>query len=181
MFGVSLPEFIVLGTVALLVLGPEKLPGMLRTMGQWVAKVRRLTTEVRYQSGIDEVLRAEGFDGGLNELRSMMRGGPQLPSHAPVRPVQPDPFVPDRSREYPVEGPDAQGALPEDLVAPAVPEAAPAVPEAVAAVPEAVAVVPEAVPGPEATSAVAAPAVARAPEDGAPRNDSPAPTSPSDE
>lgn len=174
MFGVSLPEFIVLGTVALLVLGPEKLPGMLRTMGQWVAKVRRLTTEVRYQSGIDEVLRAEGFDGGLNELRSMMRGGPQLPSHAPVRPVQPDPFVPDRSREYPVEGPDAQGALPEDLVASAVPEAAPAVPEAVA-------VVPEAVPGPEATSAVAAPAVARAPEDGAPRNDSPAPTSPSDE
>jgi sec-independent protein translocase protein TatB len=122
-FGVSFPEFIVLGTVALLVLGPDKLPGMLRTMGQWIAKVRRLTTEVRYQSGIDEVLRAEGFDGGLNELRSMMRGGGHVPQHAPVRPVQPDPFVPDRSREYPVEGPDAQGALPEDLVAPAVVDA----------------------------------------------------------
>jgi sec-independent protein translocase protein TatB len=34
-FGVSFPEFLLLGTVALLVLGPEKLPGMLRTMGQW--------------------------------------------------------------------------------------------------------------------------------------------------
>jgi sec-independent protein translocase protein TatB len=121
-FGVSFPEFIVLGTVALLVLGPEKLPGMLRTMGQWIAKIRRLTTEVRYQSGIDEVLRAEGFDGGLNELRSMMRGGGgHTPQYSPPRPAQPEPFVPDRSREYPVEGPDAQGALPEDLVSPAVP------------------------------------------------------------
>jgi sec-independent protein translocase protein TatB len=123
-FGVSFPEFIVLGTVALLVLGPDKLPGMLRTMGQWVAKVRRLTTEVRYQSGIDDVLRAEGFDGGLNELRSMMRGGVSMPSHNPVRTVQSDTFVPDKSREYPAEGPDAYGALPEDLVEHAMPEMA---------------------------------------------------------
>ena len=125
MFGVSFPELVVLGTVALLVLGPEKLPGMLRTMGQWVAKLRRLTTEVRYQSGIDEVLRAEGFDGGLNELRSIMRGGTATASHsATIRQPTPESFVSDKSREYPAEGPDAYGALPEDLVSPA-PEALP--------------------------------------------------------
>lgn len=139
MFGVSFPEFVVLGTVALLVLGPDKLPGMLRTMGHWITKVRRLTTEVRYQSGIDEVLRAEGFDGGLNELRSMMRGGGGYTAQHAPRPAQPEPFVPDRSREYPVEGPDAQGALPEDLVSPPAADA-PALasggePELVAAAP----------------------------------------------
>ncbi|HTV22849.1 MAG TPA: twin-arginine translocase TatA/TatE family subunit [Polyangiaceae bacterium] len=124
MFGVSFPELVVLGTVALLVLGPEKLPGMLRTMGQWIAKLRRLTTEVRYQSGIDEVLRAEGFDGGLNELRSIMRGGPAMASHsATIRQPTPEAFVSDKSREYPAEGPDAYGALPEDLVSPASPAA----------------------------------------------------------
>ncbi|HWO12608.1 MAG TPA: twin-arginine translocase TatA/TatE family subunit [Polyangiaceae bacterium] len=161
MFGVSFPELIVLGTVALLVLGPEKLPGMLRTMGQWVAKLRRLTTEVRYQSGIDEVLRAEGFDGGLNELRAMMRGGVSAPSHAPVRPPQPEVFVPDKSREYPAEGPDAYGALPEDLVALAMPEvAASTAPAAVASASEAAAV------------ATDAPSPAPSP---APRADSPAP------
>lgn len=129
MFGVSFPELVVLGTVALLVLGPEKLPGMLRTMGQWVAKLRRLTTEVRHQSGIDEVLRAEGFDGGLNELRSIMRGGSvSTPSHhATIRQPAPEPFVSDKSREYPVEGPDAYGALPEDLVSPAPAALPPAV------------------------------------------------------
>lgn len=135
MFGVSLPELIVLGTVALLVLGPEKLPGMLRTLGQWVAKLRRLTTEVRYQSGIDEVLRAEGFDGGLNELRSIMRGGTAtMASHqATIRQPAAEQFVSDKSREYPVEGPDTYGALPEDLVSP-VPAALPPG-EAVAALP----------------------------------------------
>jgi sec-independent protein translocase protein TatB len=119
-FGVSLPEFLVLGTVALLVLGPEKLPGMLRTMGQWLAKLRRLTTEVRNQSGIDDVLRAEGFEGGLNELRGMMRGVAPVTNHPPpVRQPVVETFVADKSREYPAEGPDAYGALPEDLVAPA--------------------------------------------------------------
>ena len=110
-----------LGTVALLVLGPDKLPGMLRTLGKWVAKLRKLTTEVRYQSGIDDVLRAEGFDGGLNELRSIMRGGGGGAAGAyspPVRaPAAPDHFAADKTREYPLEGPDAYGALPEDLLA----------------------------------------------------------------
>lgn len=120
MFGVSFPELLVLGTVALLVLGPEKLPGMLRTLGQWLAKLRRLTTEVRYQSGIDDVLRAEGFDGGVNELRALMRGGgSSLATYsAPARQhiSGADQFQSDKSREYPVEGPDAYGALPEDLL-----------------------------------------------------------------
>jgi sec-independent protein translocase protein TatB len=142
-FGVSFPELLVLGTVALLVLGPDKLPGMLRTMGQWLAKLRRLTTEVRHQSGIDEVLRAEGFDGGLNEVRSLMRGGANNSYASPVRQAMPEQFVPDKSREYPVEGPDAYGALPEDLVAP--PAGAPAALEASApsALPEAVAPEPD--------------------------------------
>jgi sec-independent protein translocase protein TatB len=140
-FGVSFTEFLVLGTVALLVLGPEKLPGMLRTMGQWVAKLRKLTTEVRYQSGIDEVLRAEGFEGGLNEFRSIMRGGSApMATHNPVatRARVVEQFVADKSREYPPEGPDAYGALPEDLLPGAFPEpvAPPALPEAL---PEAIA------------------------------------------
>jgi sec-independent protein translocase protein TatB len=131
-FGVSFPELLVLGTVALLVLGPEKLPGMLRTLGVWLAKLRKLTTEVRNQSGIDDVLRAEGFDGGLNELRTIMRGGAAAPLyHPPTRaPAAPEHFVPDKSREYPVEGADCGGALPEDLVAAPIANTPPQLPSA---------------------------------------------------
>src|SRR6185295_10906898 len=89
---------------------------------------------VRYQSGIDDVLRAEGLDGGLNELRGLMRGGlsGSVLSHAAGATQQPsrasgDQFIPDKSREYPAEGADAYGALPEDLLPGAfVPAATPA-------------------------------------------------------
>jgi sec-independent protein translocase protein TatB len=140
-FGVSFPEFLVLGTVALLVLGPDKLPGMLRTLGTWIAKLRKLTTEVRYQSGIDDVLRSEGLDGGLSELRSLMRGGisGSMLAHSPAQHLAqqqqnravPDHFIPDKSREYPVEGADAYGALPEDLVPSSEPPPAQVAPAAV--------------------------------------------------
>lgn len=135
MFGVSFPELLVLGVVALLVLGPDKLPGMLRTLGNWLARLRRITTEVRHQSGIDDVLRAEGFDGGLNELRSLMRGGVAgaVAGQALTRraATATEPFVADKSREYPDEGPDAYGALPEDLLPPPVDPAQGAAPSPV--------------------------------------------------
>ena len=73
MFGISFTELLVILVVGLIVLGPQKLPGLFRSLGQWIAQLRRLTTEVRVQSGIDEILRAEGLQGGLSELRGMMR------------------------------------------------------------------------------------------------------------
>ena len=123
MFGISLTEIAIIAMVALVVVGPHKLPGMLRRVGGWIGKLRRLTTEVRQQTGIDDILREEGIDGGLNELRSMMRGdirswskvaqgGGSQPGNDPYA----APIQLDRTREYPVEGPDAHDALPDDLV-----------------------------------------------------------------
>lgn len=82
-----------------------------------------MTTEVREQTGIDDLLRQEGFSGGLSELRSLLRGDPRAlvhPDEAARANVENDPYsiAPafDKSREQPVEGPDAQGAIPDDLV-----------------------------------------------------------------
>jgi sec-independent protein translocase protein TatB len=110
--------------VALIAVGPKKLPGMLHTLGQWLRKVRNLTSEVRSQTGIDELLRSEGLHGGLNELRGLLRGGHanpfEPPQSAPVVriPIE-DPYANldiDVSREYPLEGADSYGALPDDLL-----------------------------------------------------------------
>ena len=123
MFGVSLTEFILILVVALVVLGPQRLPGMLRTVGLWISKIRRMTSEVREQTGIDDLLRSEGFHGGLSEVRALLRGDPRsllkpFPSDSPV--VVDDPYVNgppiDVSRERPTEGPDSYGAIPEDLL-----------------------------------------------------------------
>src|SRR3954468_19065822 len=60
--------------VALIFVGPKKLPGMLHTLGQFLRKMRNMTADVRSQTGIDQLLRAEGLHGGLNELRGLLRG-----------------------------------------------------------------------------------------------------------
>jgi sec-independent protein translocase protein TatB len=115
-FGLSFFEVIVIAIVALLAVGPRRLPGMLRDMGNWIKKLRKMTTDVRAQTGIDEILRAEGLSGGLNELRSLMRGAP---APAPVtyhRPHEDPARDIDVAREYPPEGADAKGAIPDDLV-----------------------------------------------------------------
>ena len=121
MFGFSFSEVVLIGVVTLVAVGPQRLPGMLRNFGTWMRKLRKMTTDVRQQTGIDEMLRAEGLHGGLNELRSLMRGGGGIPAPAPVpqRPIE-DPYGGiefDVTQEYPPEGPDANGALPDDLVA----------------------------------------------------------------
>ena len=116
MFGLSFFEVVVIAIVALLAVGPRRLPGMLRDLGAWIRKLRKMTTDVRAQTGIDDILRAEGLQGGLNELRGLMRGG--APAPAPYHPPQ-DPYANidiDVSREYPPEGADAKGAIPDDLV-----------------------------------------------------------------
>ncbi len=125
MFGFSFSEVVLIGVVTLIAVGPKRLPGLLRDLAKWIRKLRKMTTEVRKQTGIDEMLRAEGLHGGLNELRSLMRGGGigiPAPAPAPVRIPSPpeDPYSHldmDVSREYPPEGPDSKGALPDDLTA----------------------------------------------------------------
>jgi Tat protein translocase TatB subunit len=109
-------EVALIGVVALVVVGPQKLPAMLRTMGEYVGKLRRMVTQVRAQTGIDDILREEGIDG-VKELRSLLKG--EL-AHAQAALPRQNAFdvnaKPDLRDEYPTEGADAGDALPEDLV-----------------------------------------------------------------
>ncbi len=118
MFGLGFGEFCVLIIVALIVIGPRDLPRVLRTLGQWAGKIRRMASDMRAQSGIDEVLRTEGISKDLNEIRRLARG--DLLDAQPFAPREElhaeGGIVIVREREYPREGPDAYGALPEGAV-----------------------------------------------------------------
>jgi len=47
MFDVSFSELLLIALVALIVLGPQRLPEVARTAGQWVGKLRRFVSDVK--------------------------------------------------------------------------------------------------------------------------------------
>ena len=63
MFDFGFWELIIVGIVALLVVGPERLPGLARQIGRWVGKIRRFVTTVK--SDIEQELRTD-------ELKKML-------------------------------------------------------------------------------------------------------------
>jgi len=182
-FGFSFSEVVLIGVVTLVAVGPQRLPGLLKNLATWIRKLRKMTTDVRQQTGIDELLRAEGLHGGLSELRTIMRGGglAPAPAPAPYRPPE-DPYGHieiDISREYPPEGPDAKGALPDDLAAdaPSV-VAAPVATTVVAPTTPAAPAAPTTPAAPAAPTTPAASATPAAPAAPAPPAASPAPPNP---
>ena len=47
MFGIGFPEMIIIAAVALLFIGPDKLPGVLRSLGKGLVELKRATSDVR--------------------------------------------------------------------------------------------------------------------------------------
>ena len=59
MFDIGFLEIVIIASIALVVLGPERLPRAARTAGMWVGRARRMVSDVK--SDIDSYL-----NGGWN-------------------------------------------------------------------------------------------------------------------
>lgn len=57
MFGIGMPELLLILAVALIVLGPKKLPEMARALGRGLAEFRRTTDDMKreLQTAADEI------------------------------------------------------------------------------------------------------------------------------
>ena len=55
MFDIGWSELVVIGVVALIAIGPKELPGVLRTVGQYMGKVRKMASE--FQGQFQEAMR----------------------------------------------------------------------------------------------------------------------------
>ena len=72
MFDIGWGELVVIGVVALIAIGPKELPGVLRTAGQWMGKIRRMASD--FQDQFKEAMREAELedlkkDTGLDDLK----------------------------------------------------------------------------------------------------------------
>ncbi|PAU53045.1 Sec-independent protein translocase protein TatB [Pseudomonas indica] len=86
MFDVGFTELLLVGLVALLVLGPERLPSAARTAGLWIGRLKRsfnaIKTEVEREIGADEI-RRQLHNEQILQLEREMKQSIQPPAATP--------------------------------------------------------------------------------------------------
>jgi sec-independent protein translocase protein TatB len=80
MFDISWGKLVIIGVVALIVIGPKELPAVLRTLGQWMGKIRRMAGEFQgqFQEAMREAEMADlkkQFDETTSSLNSALDPG----------------------------------------------------------------------------------------------------------
>ena len=80
MFDIGWSEFVLIAVVALIAIGPKELPGVLRMVGQWIRKARKMAAE--FQGQFQEAMREaemadlkQSFDEAREAASGLTGGG----------------------------------------------------------------------------------------------------------
>lgn len=82
MFDIGFMELLLIGIVALLVLGPDKLPGAIRTSALWIGRARRsfnkVKTEIEQQINADDIRRQLHNESILYDIEKAKKNANKL-------------------------------------------------------------------------------------------------------
>ena len=70
MFGIGMPELIIIFVIALIIIGPKKLPDLARALGKGMAEFRKATNEIK--SNLDMGDELKGIEEELTDSVSGM-------------------------------------------------------------------------------------------------------------
>lgn len=105
MFNIGFGEMLVIAVIALIVVGPDKLPELARTVGRWVGAARRMFEDVK--SEVNEQLLMEEIARRNREIMEM-----DVLSEQRERPA------PETAEPHPVDNAQTVAGAPEPLPAP---------------------------------------------------------------
>jgi sec-independent protein translocase protein TatB len=86
MFEIGWSELLLIGIVALIAIGPKELPTVLRTLGQWMSKLRRMASE--FQSQFQEAMREAEMADLKKQVDEMTSQAQSYASFDPVSEVK---------------------------------------------------------------------------------------------
>jgi TatA/E family protein of Tat protein translocase len=80
MFGIGMPEMLLILAVALIVIGPKKLPDLAKSIGRAFGEFKRATAELKESIDIDDDLKdvARNFDDLNNNVKDAIDGVEEL-------------------------------------------------------------------------------------------------------
>ena len=106
MFGLSAGEILLIAIVALIFIGPDKLPALFQSLGKGIREVRRHSRDLQ-----DHLEHDEQLGQTVRELRATLRGDelrPRVPYPRPAADTQPKtPAMPAADLPEPTEEPAA--------------------------------------------------------------------------
>lgn len=77
MFEIGFWELVLIGVVTLLVVGPERLPGVARKAGQWIARARHIVAtvkgEVERELRLEEMKQSMAQSGTVDQIRDLQQ------------------------------------------------------------------------------------------------------------
>jgi sec-independent protein translocase protein TatB len=117
MFNLGWGEIVVIGIVALIAIGPKELPTVLRTLGQWMGKVRRMANE--FQGQFQEALREAEFADLKKHADDISSSVAEFSNIDPLADAQKD--VERAFEETPAAAPTADAASPAQDAFPGAP------------------------------------------------------------
>lgn len=90
MFDIGGSELLVIAVLAILVVGPKELPGMLRTFGRMIGKLRRTADEFRKH--FDDAIREAGGEEFQREMKSLKQNNPLSQIRSSIEDAARDPL-----------------------------------------------------------------------------------------
>ena len=85
MFDIGWSELLVIGIVALVVIGPKELPGVVRALGQTVAKLRRMAAD--FQNQFNEAMREAELADLKKDAENVIESAKSAVTYNPIEQV----------------------------------------------------------------------------------------------
>jgi Tat protein translocase TatB subunit len=93
MFGIGMPELLVIAVIALIVVGPKKLPDIAKALGKSLAEFRKVTESAT--DTIKETLKTDDLKKDMDGLKDSLLYGKGEEPETPVPPAAADGAVSD--------------------------------------------------------------------------------------
>ncbi|HET8919633.1 MAG TPA: Sec-independent protein translocase protein TatB [Xanthobacteraceae bacterium] len=134
MFDISWTEFLLIGIVALIVIGPKELPAVMRSLGQWTRKIRSLAAD--FQNQFHEAMREAEMADLKKQVDDVAQVAQDIKQYDPLKDVRADVEAIGKDLDESVKSPDRaadkDAAAGADSAASAPPAEALPIPQAAA-------------------------------------------------